>query len=621
MSYGPQTDPPAVSHPTTDPTSDPDDDPTTEDRRVSELSLGRRRLLQITGAGAAGSVALSGAATAADEVPIRHSRSSSSTTGGTPPDDSYERIRIEKLNLTRSDGEPIAFGGDTGRSLRVRNVDTGASVTLEPTGDQDAVSADRLRPEPVRRPEASIVSDRLTAIGLADSEETAVEFDVDVTGDAGSLIDVFGTFEVELLDADGTVLGTTDERTVGAYQYNTDQDGPTLSITRQPEVDENWTAVFEVRDDDDDLETVRVPNADADETFDIDLTELDLPEGTYPGTLLLIDQEVDELWDSPFDRPARNLTVVQPGSRFDVEEWADAPGDLTVDVSEDSVTRDGDVSVTLSADAAEHLRVHGDTDGWTISEMDPLATLIGSPTVNDEFPYESGDEDWYYADSTHDELTIDLEASVDPGTYEFTAQQRDLDDAVVAEEQFTIEVTEADLSVEVSNETVGPDGMTRITVESENAEHLRVIGDTDGWTISDMDPLASVIGGPTLDEEFPYESGDESWYYAEETLDGLVIDLDVTVPEGTYQFTAQRLDVDDAVVVEEAFAIEVEEPDYSEWPVEEDKAGAIDRDQSGNVSLTEIRDGVQEWSGSRQIGGQDYTLSEIREIVQYWASS
>jgi hypothetical protein len=306
----------------------------------------------------------------------------------------------------------------------------------------------------------------------------------------------------------------------------------------------------------------------------------------------------------------------------DISLQSDTPsGDdaLSVDIAE-SITRGDEASLTLSSPDAEHLRVTGDTEGWTIIEMEPIASLIGNPTTENDLPYESANEPWYYADATLDELTIDLEATVPSGVYEFTAEERNVDDEVVAEQSFTVEVTVPEVNVSLSNETFGPGGATTITLESDGADHLRIEGDTEGWTITEMQPTASLIGTPTTEDGFPYESDDEPWYYAEDVLSELVVELEATVNEGTYEFVAQRRDQDDAIVSEETFIIDVEEPNYNEWPVDEQQASAIDDDATGDPSLGEIKDGVDDWLDDGRINGEEYTLSELREIVDFWAS-
>lgn len=122
-------------------------------------------------------------------------------------------------------------------------------------------------------------------------------------------------------------------------------------------------------------------------------------------------------------------------------------------------------------------------------------------------------------------------------------------------------VSQAEFAVVVEEQTLSVDNATTIEVTSAEAEHLRVVGDTEGWTVKSMSPTASLLGNPSRNDSFPYETGNESWFFAETTHDTLVIDLQATVPAGEYQFTAQELNTTDSVVAEEEFTITVEETD------------------------------------------------------------
>jgi len=304
--------------------------------------------------------------------------------------------------------------------------------------------------------------------------------------------------------------------------------------------------------------------------------------------------------------------VALGGAASVVADDADSDDELDVIVN-DTVETDEEVTLTVASEDAEYLEVNGDTEGWTVTDMEPSPSVIGNPT---DFPYESGDENWFYGESTHDELTITLDATVETGEYEFTAVEQDLDNNVVAETEFTITVSEKQITVDTDTEVV-ENATTELTIESDNAEHLRLDGDTEGWTVTGMDPSPSIIGSPT---EFPYESGDEAWFYADGNLDELTITLDATVEPGTdYQFTAAEWDGDDALISEESVTISVVEGHES--GVSEDLFNEVDEDGDGDVNLDEIRNGVNQWGTTGNIGEADANLSDIRQLVDYWSSN
>lgn len=292
----------------------------------------------------------------------------------------------------------------------------------------------------------------------------------------------------------------------------------------------------------------------------------------------------------------------------------DAEPNAELDITVDDVVETGEeVTLTVASEDAEYLGVTGDTEGWTVTDMEPSPAIIGNPT---EFPYESGDEDWFYGESTHDELTLTLDATVETGEYQFTAVEQDLDNNVVAETEFTITVSEKQITVDADTEVV-ENAATELTIESDNAEHLRLDGDTEGWTVTGMDPSPLIIGSPT---EFPYESGDEPWFYADSSLDELTIMLEATVEPGNdYQFTAAEWDSEDNLLTEQSVTITVVEGHES--GVSNDLFNEVDEDGDGDVNLGEIRNGVNQWSGTGNIGEADANLSDIRKLVDWWSSN
>lgn len=304
------------------------------------------------------------------------------------------------------------------------------------------------------------------------------------------------------------------------------------------------------------------------------------------------------------------LSLVAVGAVAPAVAQEDPDSDLTVDADE-TVAIDGETTITVSSSGAEYLGVKGDTTGWTVEGLDPAPVIIGNPT---DTPYESGDETWYYADQTVDDLTITLSADVEPGTYTFTAFEQDLDNNVVAEETFTIEVAAKQIDVEHDVEIV-ENGETTVTVDSTDAEYLGIEGDTDGWTVEEMDPTPAIIGNPT---ELPYESGDETWYYADQQTDDLTITLSATAAPGTYDFTAIERDTDDDVIADQAFSITVVEGHES--GVSKDLFNEIDKDGDNNPNLGDIRSSVNEWSSTGKVGDTDANLADLRAIVDWWSS-
>lgn len=307
------------------------------------------------------------------------------------------------------------------------------------------------------------------------------------------------------------------------------------------------------------------------------------------------------------------ISVVALGGATSVAANGDAgePPETGLDVTApDTVEPGEELTLTVASSDADYLGIGGDTEGWTVTDMDPAPVIIGNPT---DLPYESGDEDWFYADASLDELTLTLDATVETGEYEFTAVEQDLDNNVVAETEFTILVTDKQITVDADSE-VDKDTTTELTIESNNADHLRLSGDTEGWTVVGMDPDPVIIGNPT---EFPYESGDEAWFYADSSLDELTIELNATVDPGTdYQFIATELDSSDNLISEQPVTITVTEGHES--GVSEDLYDEVDQDGDGDINLGDIRSAVSMWGETGNVGEADADLEDIRTLVEWW---
>lgn len=295
-------------------------------------------------------------------------------------------------------------------------------------------------------------------------------------------------------------------------------------------------------------------------------------------------------------------------------------------------------SITVNSSGADYLGIKGDTAGWEVKKITPSPSIIGNPTTT---PYKSGDEEWYYAEKKFNSLTINLNATVDPGTYEFTAVKKDTEDNVVASENFDITVTKKSIDVVVSDSTVSANKSTTVTVESNAAEYLEVTGDTEGWTVTGMDPKPLTIGNPI---NFPSVSKNEAWYYADSQTDKFKINLEATVQPGTYDFTATEQDANDEVIAKQPFSVTVTDSEESksnthESGVSEDVFDAVDQsaestgdggpgdDSSGdetpenNLTLSDLRNSVNDWSDDRKIGNTKATLSDLRTIVKWWSTT
>ncbi|WP_254272273.1 hypothetical protein [Haloarcula marina] len=214
---------------------------------------------------------------------IAFSTSGSGTSGGSGANGSI--VMSEDVIVESYAPGGFAFGGDTGRALRVRNLVSGTTLTFEPdagTDRYDVTEADietqgdgRLREESPR-------------FEVAGSDGSPVTIPGSWSGDFRLFTrQTFATYVVELLEG-GSVIGETGGRIFGkAYQYGFDQTESAAFITRQGSVGEEWQATFYLDNAYQPRGTATATHRPDDGVFEIDLASLDADPGEYDWALQL----------------------------------------------------------------------------------------------------------------------------------------------------------------------------------------------------------------------------------------------------------------------------------------------------------------------------------------------
>jgi|GEM_PF-2523569 hypothetical protein len=242
--------------------------------------ISRRELLRWGCVGTVGTYAVGGAA-ASQSVPDialeREGRGSISSGRW-----AYE-VAFSSMQIVPTDAETIRFGGDAGRSMRVRNTDTGKSATFEPATDGQIYDAQSI----------DVPNLHLASIDtIADAEPVTVETasttgPTDVAGEWRGDRDIykerpFATYVVELLDDSGSVLATTNSLyNPSYYTWRADLSGDTARITRHDGVREDWNVQFTIVDDVSDFErtdtepSALVENNAGDDYFTIDASQFE----------------------------------------------------------------------------------------------------------------------------------------------------------------------------------------------------------------------------------------------------------------------------------------------------------------------------------------------------------
>ena len=188
-------------------------------------------------------------------------------------------IRCEAIS---DDG--VAFGGDSNRSLRIRNLTLGSEITFKPTSDSPVYQVNEWDIDP----ETEAVPPETISLEVGtDSEHVSISGTW--TGDR----DIFNTqafcaYEVDLVE-DGSRIGGTTPKVYGIrYNWGAKQTGDELYVTRQPSVDEEWIAELFVGENTFEAKArQKAEHVVEDDVFRVDLSAIDLDSGQYGWTLLI----------------------------------------------------------------------------------------------------------------------------------------------------------------------------------------------------------------------------------------------------------------------------------------------------------------------------------------------
>jgi len=140
---------------------------------------------------------------------------------------------------------PVEFGPEAVGGIRVENVDTGDQLTLEPSADESSYTVDGFSID------TGEIRDSLGLNLQTADGEPVFNYAVEYSGNEDIFEEAtFGTYQVALLDTDGTVIAETDETRTRGHGYVTADtpfkyDGSTLAVARDPAVESDWVAVLE----------------------------------------------------------------------------------------------------------------------------------------------------------------------------------------------------------------------------------------------------------------------------------------------------------------------------------------------------------------------------------------
>lgn len=269
----------------------------------------------------------------------------------------------------------------------------------------------------------------ITIVGICFSgtvvgQSANIAQDTEVSQDGTVELVFTPTDEDHLLSVSGNVAGWTVEEMRPDNTLTSPSDLPNESSTG-----DNWATIGEYTDG---QWAVTVSPPDDVEIGDV--YEFSVDE-QHDGETVATDTFTIEIVESDGD----------DGDEDDSGEAEPVPNDGAL-ISDSEVATDGSTELVFVPDDTNHqLSVSGDTAGWTVEEMTPDNTFTSPPNLPTE---SSADDSWgtigAYSDGVW-ELTVSPPTTAEPGeSYSFEVTELDGDNNQVAEEAFTIEITETD---------------------------------------------------------------------------------------------------------------------------------------------------------------------------------
>jgi len=229
-------------------------------------------------------------------VTLRHS-SEKSGSGFSGKYGAYELIVIDAYR--GEERSAFAFGGDTGRSIRLRDEQTGAAIRFDPSSDLDRMRLARFEFQSTGS-FIDLGELRVTPEGGESSDEEII------TGSYSGDTDVFRSNRVitavaELLDSSGDTIAATEPRNAGiSYPERLERDGSVLRIPIVPGVKDEWNprlGLYQERPSDPEVTITMDYGADG-VFFETDLAEVDPPAGDYDWIFKLFEDESADWFDN-----------------------------------------------------------------------------------------------------------------------------------------------------------------------------------------------------------------------------------------------------------------------------------------------------------------------------------
>jgi len=213
--------------------------------------------------------------------------------------DNYGTYKLIAIDAYRGEEwSTFAFGGDTGRSIRLRDEQTGAAIRFDPSSDLERLRLSRFE---FRSPGWLIDERKLTVLReggeFGDEEKIAGSYsgDTDVFQSRGVI-----TATAELLDSSGDTVAATEPRPVGiSYPDRLERNGSVLRIPIVSGVKDGWNprlSLYQNIPSNPEVAITMDYGTDG-EFFETDLAAVDPPAGDYDWIFELFESESPDLSD------------------------------------------------------------------------------------------------------------------------------------------------------------------------------------------------------------------------------------------------------------------------------------------------------------------------------------
>jgi hypothetical protein len=195
-------------------------------------------------------------------------------------------------------GGSVGFGGAETAVVRIRQPNTGASLTVTPD-TTERYNVTEFDTQNLYEADGSLKSPANDRLSITTESGEFTEINVTVSGDRNIFNrSTFARYVVEAQTADGAVIDETEPGLrglgyPGEFSQNATEGTIEVTFPRLSSVDASWYVEYRVTDNDGNTISKPVTNREGADNFTVNISSGRFPEGTYDQDLIIKQNETD----------------------------------------------------------------------------------------------------------------------------------------------------------------------------------------------------------------------------------------------------------------------------------------------------------------------------------------